>query len=162
HGYWHAPLEANVTMESQYVYFNRLLGRQRPDLDRQMADRLLALQQADGGWPQYHGGPSHASIRIEAYFAFKLACPRAHQAALVRARDFILAQGGLAKAGVFSRIWLSFFGQYPAAGIPNVPVELMLVPSWFPLNIYGMSSWARETVVPILLLLTNPPACRLS
>src|SRR5262249_23625495 len=94
HGYWHAPLEANVTMEAQYVFFNRLMGRQRPDLDRQMADRLLALQQADGGWPQYHGGPSHASISIEAYFALKLAGLRADEPALARARDFILGHGG--------------------------------------------------------------------
>ena len=162
HGYWHAPLEANVTMEAQYVFFNRLMGRQRPELDRQMADRLLALQQADGGWPQYHGGPGHASISIEAYFALKLAGLRAEEPALVRARDFIRGKGGLAKAGVFSRIWLSFFGQFPAAGLPNVPVELMLLPSWFPLNIYSMSSWARETVVPILLLMTNPPRVRIA
>jgi squalene-hopene/tetraprenyl-beta-curcumene cyclase len=162
HGYWHAPLEANVTMEAQYVFFNRLLGRQRADLDRQMADRLLALQQADGGWPLYYGGPGHASVSIEAYFALKLAGLGADEPALVRARDFIREQGGLAKAGVFSRIWLSFFGQFPAAGLPNVPVELMLMPSWFPLNIYSMSSWARETVVPILLLMTNPPRCRVA
>jgi squalene-hopene/tetraprenyl-beta-curcumene cyclase len=56
-------------MESQYVFLNRLLGRSRPDLDAQMAARLLALQQADGSWPQYWGGPGHASITIEAYFA---------------------------------------------------------------------------------------------
>jgi squalene-hopene/tetraprenyl-beta-curcumene cyclase len=162
HGYWHAPLEANVTMEAQYVFFNRLLGRQRPDLDAKMAERLLALQQADGGWPQYFGGPSHASISIEAYFALKLAGLRPDEPALARARDFIRGAGGLAKAGVFSRIWLSFFGQYPAAGIPNVPVELILMPPWFPLNVYSMSSWARETVVPITLLMTNPPQAKLA
>jgi len=43
-GYWHAPLEANVTMEAEYVFFNRLLGRAKPDLDRRMVDRLVALQ----------------------------------------------------------------------------------------------------------------------
>jgi squalene-hopene/tetraprenyl-beta-curcumene cyclase len=127
-----------------------------------MADRLLALQQADGGWPQYYGGPGHASISIEAYFALKLAGIRADEPALVRARDFILSKGGLAKAGVFSRIWLSFFGEFPSAGLPNVPVELMLLPSWFPLNVYSMSSWARETVVPILLLMANPPRARIA
>jgi squalene-hopene/tetraprenyl-beta-curcumene cyclase len=162
HGYWHAPLEANVTMEAQYVFFNRLMGRQRPDLDRKMAERLLGLQQADGSWSQYWGGPGHASITIEAYAALKLAGLRGDEPALARARDFILAHGGLASAGVFSRIWLSFFGQFPAAGLPNVPVELMLLPPWFPLNIYSMSSWARETVVPILLLMTNPPQARLA
>jgi squalene-hopene/tetraprenyl-beta-curcumene cyclase len=162
HGYWHAPLEANVTMEAQYVFFNRLMRRQRPDLDQKMAERLLALQQADGSWPQYFGGPGHASITIEAYFALKLAGLRADEPALRRARDFILAKGGLAKAGVFTRIWLSFFDQYPRAGLPNIPVELVLMPPWFPLNIYAMSSWARETVVPILLLMTNPPCVRLA
>jgi squalene-hopene/tetraprenyl-beta-curcumene cyclase len=121
-------------MEAQYVYFNRLLGRQRPELDAQMAERLLALQQADGGWPQYFGGPSHASISIEAYFALKLAGLRADEPAMQRARDFVLGAGGLAKAGVFSRIWLSFFGQYPAAGIPNIPVEL--IDAAVPANVY--------------------------
>ena len=162
HGYWHAPLEANVTMESQYVFFNRLMGRQRPDLDRKMAERLVALQQANGGWPQYHGGPGHLSISIEAYFALKLAGLSADEPALVRAREFILGHGGLARAGVFTRIWLSFFGQFPAAGLPNIPVELVLVPSWFPLNIYGMSSWARETLVPLLLLMARPPRGRVA
>jgi len=162
HGYWHAPLEANVTMEAQFVFFNRLLGRQRSDLDRKMVERLVALQQADGSWPLYFGGPGHVSVTIEAYFALKLGGLRTGEPALARAREFILAHGGLAKAGVFSRIWLSFFGQYPAAGIPNMPVELVLMPPWFPLNIYAMSSWARETVVPILLLMTNPPQGRLA
>jgi hypothetical protein len=58
HGYWHAPLEANVTMESQYVFLNRLLGRSRPDLDAQMASRLLALQQADGSWRNTGAAPA--------------------------------------------------------------------------------------------------------
>src|SRR5262249_31082081 len=52
--------------------------------------------------------------------------------------------------------------QFPSAGLPNVPVELMLLPSWFPLNVYSMSSWARETVVPILLLMANPPHARIA
>ena len=62
-GYWHAPLEANATMEAEYVFFNRILGRDKPDLDRRMAERLLAIQQADGSWPQYHAGPGNVSTR---------------------------------------------------------------------------------------------------
>jgi squalene-hopene/tetraprenyl-beta-curcumene cyclase len=42
-----------------------------------------------------------------------------------------------------------------------MPVEVMLLPSWFPINIYALSSWARETVVPILLLMVNPPRGRI-
>jgi squalene-hopene/tetraprenyl-beta-curcumene cyclase len=159
-GYWHAPLEANATMEAEYVFSNRILGRDKPDLDARMAERLLALQQADGSWPQYHGGPGNLSTSIEAYFALKLTGLGADEPALERARDFILAGGGLARAGVFTRIWLAYFGQFPWSGVPAMPVELILLPPWSPLNIYSMSSWARGTVVPLTLLLANPPAVR--
>src|SRR5438876_12093600 len=160
HGYWHAPLEANVTMEAEYVFFNRMLGRDRPDLDRRMAERMLALQQADGSWPQYVDGPGNLSTTVECYFALKLAGLAPEEPTLTRARDFIRGHGGLARAGVFTRIWLAYFGQFPWAGVPAMPVELVLLPPWSPLNIYAMSSWARGTVVPLTLLMAHPPSVR--
>ena len=160
-GYWHAPLEANVTMEAEYVFFNRLLGRTRPDVERRLAERLLALQQADGSWPIYHRGPGSLSTTIEAYFALKLVETDAREPALARARDFILGQGGLARAGVFTRMWLAYFNQFPWAGVPSMPVELVLLPPWFPVNIYAMSSWARGTVVPLTLLTAHRPSVRI-
>jgi squalene-hopene/tetraprenyl-beta-curcumene cyclase len=159
-GYWHAPLEANATMEAEYVFFNRLLGREKPDLDRRMAERMLARQQADGSWPQYAEGPGNLSTTIECYFALKLTGLSADEPALARAREFIRAHGGLARAGVFTRIWLAYFGQFPWAGVPAMPVELVLLPPWSPINIYAMSSWARGTVVPLTLLLAHPPDVR--
>src|SRR5439155_2562930 len=85
----------------------------------------------------------------------------ATEPALALARDFILGRGGLARAGVFSRIWLAYFGQCPWAGVPSLPVELVLLPPWFPLNIYAMPSWARGTVVPLTLLMAHRPAVRI-
>ena len=143
-GYWQAPLEANATMEAEYVFFNRLLHRERPDLDRRMAERLVALQQVDGSWPIYKEGPGNLSATIEAYFALKLAGLAADEPALARARDFIRGNGGLA-----------WFGQFPWAGVPSLPVELVLLPPWFPINIYAMSSWARGTVVPLALMMAH-------
>src|SRR5213593_2237896 len=118
-GYWHASLEANATMEAEYVFFNRLLGRERPDVERRLAERLLALQQADGSWPIYHNGPGGPSTTIEAYFALKLTGMKATEPALARAREFILGHGGLARAGAFTRIWLAYFGQFPWVGVPS-------------------------------------------
>ncbi|HZP41242.1 MAG TPA: squalene--hopene cyclase [Candidatus Binatia bacterium] len=160
-GYWHAPLEANVTMEAEYFFFNRMLGRDKTDLERRLADRMLGLQQPDGSWPIYHEGPGSVSATIEAYFALKLAGMKPDEPALARARDFILGHGGLARAGVFTRIWLAYFGQFPWEGVPAMPVELVLLPPWFPLNIYAMSSWARGTVVPLTLLMAHRPAIRI-
>lgn len=161
-GYWQAPLEANATMEAEYIFFNRLLGRDKADLDRRMTERLLTLQQADGSWPLVAAGPGDPSTTIEAYFALKLIGLAAAEPALARAREFILAAGGLARAGVQARCWLAYFGQFPWAGVPAVPIELVLLPPWVPVGPYAMASWARSTLVPLALLLTHPPAIRIS
>ena len=142
-GYWHAPLEANVGMDAQYVIFNRFMGRRRQETEHRLVERMQAVQSADGSWPLYHGGPGHLSTTIEAYFAMKLAGVPIDDPALARAREFIRAHGGLERAGVFTRTFLAYFGQFPWWGLPAMPVELVLLPPWFPLNIYAMSSWAR-------------------
>jgi squalene-hopene/tetraprenyl-beta-curcumene cyclase len=105
----------------------------------------------------FYKGPGHLGNTIEAYFALKLTGYPASHPALVKARDFILAQGGVAQAQVFTRIFLAYFGQFPWQGVPAVPVELVLLPNWFPINIYEMSSWARGTVVPLSAILAHRP-----
>jgi len=156
-GYWHAPLEANVGMDAQYVIFNRFMGRRRQETEHRLVGRMQAVQSADGSWPLYHGGPGHLSTTIEAYFAMKLAGVPIDDPALARAREFIRTHGGLERAGVFTRTFLAYFGQFPWWGLPAMPVELVLLPPWFPLNVYAMSSWARETVVPLTVLLAKQP-----
>src|SRR5207249_8550644 len=89
-GYWHAPLEANASMEAEYVFFNRLLGRERPDVERRLAERLLALQQADGSWPMYHNGPGGPSSSIVAYFALNLPGMCVTEPQLVRVRTLFI------------------------------------------------------------------------
>lgn len=157
-GYWHFAMEANATMDAQYVFLNRLLGRSRPDVERRLGDHLLASQSEDGSWPLYFGGPGHLSCTIEAYFALKLLGHSPDGASMTRARHFIRAGGGAARAQVFTRIFLAFFDQFPWAGVPALPPELILLPERFPLSIYRMSSWARSTVVPLLILLQHRPS----
>jgi squalene-hopene/tetraprenyl-beta-curcumene cyclase len=156
-GYWHAPLEANVGMDAQYIIFNRFMGRRRQETEQRLVARMQVAQSDDGSWPLYPGGPGHLSTTIEAYFAMKLSDVSADHPSMRRAREFIRAQGGLERAGVFTRTFLAYFGQYPWWGLPAMPVELALLPPWFPINIYAMSSWARETVVPLTVLMAKQP-----
>ena len=160
-GFWHAPLEANATMDAEYIFFNRFMGRRPEAIERRIVDHLLATQAEDGAWTLYHGGPGHLNNSIEAYFALKLAGRSADEAPLRRAREFILAHGGLAKAGVFTRCFLAYFDQFPWQGLPAMPVELMLLPPWFPINIYALSSWARGTVVPLTVIMAKRPTIRI-
>jgi squalene-hopene/tetraprenyl-beta-curcumene cyclase len=151
-GHWVFPLEADASITAEYVIYRRLMRLAVDERDRQAAAFLLATQQSDGGWARYEGAESHLSLAIEAYFALKQLGMKADEPAMTRARDFILSRGGLARAGVFTRIWLSYFGEFPARGIPVMPIEIMLLPERFPLSIYEMSSWARGTVVPLSVL----------
>jgi squalene-hopene/tetraprenyl-beta-curcumene cyclase len=151
-GHWVFPLEADATITAEYVIYRRLMRLAVDERDRQAAAFLLATQQSDGGWARFEGAESHLSLAIEAYFALKQVGMKADEPAMVRAREFILSHGGLAHAGVFTRIWLSYFGEFPARGVPVMPVEIVLLPERFPLSIYEMSSWARGTVVPLTIL----------
>jgi squalene-hopene/tetraprenyl-beta-curcumene cyclase len=156
-GHWHFSMEANATMDAQYIFFNRILGRSMPEVERRLADHLLATQGEDGGWPLFYGGEGHISASIEAYFALKLIGHDAEEEPMRRARAFILAGGGAAKAQVFTRFFLAYFGQFPWAGVPALPPEVMLLPDRFRFSIYNMSSWARSTVVPLLILGQHRP-----
>src|SRR6185369_17963798 len=108
-GYWHRPLEANATMDAEYVFFMHFMGRVNPERQERIVAHLLATQLADGSWSLYPGAPGHLSNTIEAYFALKLAGRPASHPALAKARGFILERGGAAKAGVFTRIFLAYF-----------------------------------------------------
>lgn len=160
-GYWYYPLEANATMDAEYIFFNHFVGRIDEAKHKRLCEHLLAVQDDNGAWPLFYKGPGHLGNTIEAYFALKLTGYPASHPALNKARNFILAQGGLAQAQVFTRIFLAYFGQFPWQGVPAVPVELILLPNWFPLNIYEMSSWARGTVVPLSIILSQQPYIRI-
>jgi len=167
-GYWHRPLEANVTMDAEYIFFMHFMGRVNEERERRIVEHLLATQADDGSWNLFPGAPGHVSTTIEAYFAMKLAGLAADHPALKKARGFILDNGGITKAGVFTRMFLAYFGQFSWEGVPSMPPELVLLPPWFPINIYEMSSWARGTVVPLTILMALrpqipcPPAARLT
>ena len=60
-----------------------------------------------------------------------------------RAREAILAHGGAARSNVFTRFLLALYGAIPWSGVPTMPVEIMLLPRWFPFHLDKVSYWAR-------------------
>src|SRR5215469_1965112 len=72
-GYWCGELEADTTLESDYILMHILLGTGDRARFLKCANFILRHQNADGGWPIYNGGPSNVSASVKAYFALKLA-----------------------------------------------------------------------------------------
>ncbi len=158
-GYWRGEMEANCAIHAEYILFTHFMGVPDPDRWQKVASYLTRMQLEDGSWPIWYGGPGDLSITIECYFSMKLAGIPYEDPALSKARSFILTRGGIPEARVFTKMWLALFGQWEWEGTPVLPVEIMHLPPWFPLNIYEFASWARGTIVACTILLTEKPRC---
>ena len=156
-GYWWGELESNPTMEAEYLLLTHFLGAGNPKRWRKLTNHIIDRQRSDGTWGQFYDAPGDLSTSTECYLALKVAGYSADEPFMQRAKDFILSRGGVPKTRVFTKIWLSLFGQWDWREVPAMPAELMLLPSWAPINIYDFASWARATMVPLLILLDKKP-----
>jgi squalene-hopene/tetraprenyl-beta-curcumene cyclase len=159
-GYWLYELEADCTIPAEYIMMMHFLDEIDSALEVKIANHLRAKQAEHGGWPLYHNGEFDLSCTIKAYYALKLAGDDVRAPHMQRAREGILQRGGAAKANVFTRIALALFGQLPWRGVPYIPVEIMLLPRWFPFHIDKVSYWSRTVMVPLFILCTRKPVAK--
>jgi squalene-hopene/tetraprenyl-beta-curcumene cyclase len=156
-GYWCGELEADTTLESDYIAIHTLLGTgDRSRMERAVPE-IIRHQNVDGGWPIYAGGPSNISASVKAYFALKLMGYKPDHAVLERARTQILDLGGATECNTFTKIYLCFLGQYDWEAVPAIPPEIVLFPNWFWFNLYEISSWSRAILVPLAIAYAKKP-----
>ena len=153
-GFWVFELEADCTIPSEYILMMHYLGEIDIPLQTKIANYLRSRQSEDGSYPLFTGGPGDISCSVKVYYALKLSGDSPDEAHMVRLRTFILSKGGAAKANVFTRIALATFEQLPWRGVPYIPVEIMLFPSWFPFHLDKVSYWSRTVMVPLFILCT--------
>ena len=161
-GCWWGDLTADTTLESDYILYQ--LWRDQPDEDgvwrpaaaariRKACQSIERRQLPDGGWCIYPGGPSEVNATARAYTACKLAAEVAgidpESAPMHRARDRVIALGGLQAANSYTKINFSLLGLYPRRGAPSIPPEIVLAPGDI---LYEMSSWTRAILVPLSIV----------
>jgi squalene-hopene/tetraprenyl-beta-curcumene cyclase len=153
-GYWWYQLEADCTIPAEYIMMMHYLGDINEELQAKMAVYLRSRQSEDGSYPLFTGGPGNISCSVKTYYALKMAGDSPDAPHMAKLRDYILREGGAAKANVFTRIALATFKQLPWRGVPYIPVEIMLFPSWFPFHLEKVSYWSRTVMVPLFILCT--------
>jgi squalene-hopene/tetraprenyl-beta-curcumene cyclase len=159
-GHWVFALEADATIPAEYIMLMHYLDEIDEGLQARIARYLRKIQGKDGGWPLFHGGAYDVSATTKAYYALKLAGDAIDAPHMVRARDAVLKAGGAARCNVFTRIALALFGQVPWRAVPVMPVEIMLLPEWFPFHLTKVSYWSRTVIVPLLILMALKPRAR--
>lgn len=153
-GHWCFEFEADCTIPAEYVLMMHYMDEVDEGLERRIARYLHEHQLAEGGWPLYPGGDMDISCTVKCYYALKLIGEDPDSEPMRRAREVVLAAGGAARANVFTRIMLAQFRQIPWRGVPFMPVELVLLPRWFPFHFLKVSYWSRTVMVPLLILVS--------
>ncbi|MBW4518485.1 MAG: squalene--hopene cyclase [Scytolyngbya sp. HA4215-MV1] len=156
-GYWWAELESNVTITAEVVLLHKIWGTDQTRSLHKVEAYLRSQQRDHGGWELFYGDGGELSTSVEAYMALRLLGVPVTDPTMARARQFILARGGISKTRIFTKFHLALIGCYNWCGIPSIPPWVMLLPNWFPFTIYELSSWARGSTVPLLIVFDQKP-----
>jgi squalene-hopene/tetraprenyl-beta-curcumene cyclase len=160
-GHWVFELEADATIPAEYVLLRHYRGEPvDAALEAKIAAYLRRVQGAHGGWPLFQDGDFDMSASVKAYFALKMIGDDPQAAHMRRARDAILARGGAASSNVFTCCLLALYGLLSWRSVPVMPVEIMLLPKWFPFHLDKVSYWARTVLVPLLVLMALKPRAK--
>src|SRR5215468_2559411 len=144
-GIWVGELESNVTMTAQHLFWHHYLDLRTPELDRGIANELLARMRDDGTWSIWFEGPPDLSTSIEAYVALEMCGVDPGPKALA----YIRREGGIPKSRLFTKCFLALLGQWPWQRMVPIPPELVLLPPWSPFSVYNFACWARQTFVAL-------------
>ncbi|KAK2613146.1 hypothetical protein N8I77_000073 [Diaporthe amygdali] len=154
-GHWCGESRSNVIMTAEQIFFHLVIHpemKEIPDAD-EYRRYLLGQQQDDGSWSIVPEHPGDVSTSCETYLALKIL----GEPEMDRARRFILSSGGVEKVRIFTRLFFAQFGLFPWDATPQLPVEFILMPPSIPMNIYKLSSWARATIIPMLIIAHHRP-----
>ena len=157
-GFWVGKLESNSCMEAEWILAMHILGiKDDPKYDG-VVQAILNDQRNDGSWEVYYQAPTgDINATVESYAALRIAGVDPQSMPLVRAKTWILENGGLSGIRVFTRYWLALLGEWPWECTPALPPELIFIPAWAPFNLYRFASWARATMVPLFILSVRRP-----
>jgi squalene-hopene/tetraprenyl-beta-curcumene cyclase len=156
-GFWRGELQTNVTMDAEDMLLREFLGVRNAEQTERSAAWIRSQQRDDGTWANFHGGPGDLSTTIEAYWALRLAGDQPEDAHMLAAAEFVRAAGGVQRARVFTHLWMALFGLWSWEQVPALPAEVVLLPSWVPLNVYDFACWARQTIVALSIVKAHRP-----
>ncbi len=137
-GYWCGELEADTTLESDYILVHTLLGTSTQERFDKCANYIFAIRTKMADGASMRADPLDISASVKAYFGLKLTGYTPDHPALVKARKKILELGGVTEVNTFTKIYLCFLGQYDYDAVPAIPPEIVLFPKWFWFNIYAV------------------------
>src|SRR6516165_734489 len=160
-GHFQFELEADATVPAEYVLFRHYLGEPvDAALEASIAGYLRRIQGPHGGWALFADGAFDMSATVKAYLALKMIGDSPQAEHMRRTREAVRLRGGAERSNVFTRCLLALYGIISWRAVPVMPVEIMLLPTWFPFHLDKVSYWSRTVIVPLLVLMAKKPRAR--
>ena len=153
-GYWVGELQGDSILESEYLLLRFILAQEDEPALPKIANYLRGLQNPQGGWSLFPGGPSDLSGTVKAYFALKLMGDDPASVHMRRARQVVLSLGGAEKCNSFTKFYFAALGQVSYDACPSIPPEIAMLPKWFYFNLYHVSAWTRTMILPLSFVTT--------
>src|SRR3954464_10469417 len=153
-GSWNYPFETGISTDCYMIILLRSLENHEENLIKQLTDRIISKQEENGAWKLFRDEPKgNISITVEAYYALLYSGYYTKtDERLRRARQFILANGGIDKTHLFTKIMLAMTGQMKWPSVIPIPIEMILLPPSFPIHFYHFSVFGRANLTPIMIL----------
>lgn len=153
-GSWAYPFETGISTDAYMIILLRTLDIYDQELIEGLCRRIISRQQKNGAWKLFYDeGEGNVTATVEAYYALLFSgLYRKDEERLRAANRFIIANGGLSEVSMFTKIMLALTGQYEWPSHPLLPIEMILLPTSFPINFYSFSVFGRANLAPILIL----------
>ena len=155
--HWCAELEGDTILESETILLWAFLGRETRRWPGGPPPIWSKSSFPTAAGPCIPAAGVEISGSVKAYFALKLTGHDPSAEYMQRARRAILAHGGADAVNSFTRFYLALLGQISYDQCPAVPPEMVLLPKWFPVNLYAVSSWSRTIIVPLSIVSALQP-----
>ncbi|MFT8321907.1 MAG: squalene--hopene cyclase [Bacillus sp. (in: firmicutes)] len=153
-GSWRFRFQGSLITDAFFIITCRALDYSEEEENiRLLVNSLKASQDNNGYWKAYFDEPNgNLSATIIAYTALLYSgYVDKSDEKMEKAKAFILANGGLAKAHFMIRWMLSVNGIYPWSNMIYIPMTFLLLPTYQPINFFQFSAYARIHFIPMLI-----------
>lgn len=116
---------------------------------RAMLVYLRNHQLADGGWGTHIESASTMFGSVLSYVSMRLLGVPADDPQVVAGRNFIHSEGGAIYTSSWAKFWLAILGVYDYDGLNTTPVEMWLLPKWFPFHPGKLWCHCRMVYLPM-------------
>lgn len=153
-GRWISCFESGTMTDAYMILLMKVCGWENPTLTRRLVKRIISRQDATGTWKLFADEKEgNLSATIDSSVALLYAgAYKPNHPKIRKAREFVLSRGGLDQAGSLTRVMLTLMGHLNWRRHPGMPIRLLLLPRWFPINFYDFVGYTRMHVAPMLIV----------